>query len=145
MTHLTKEDAASRLDKCEYRKEGSPELFAAMAVAGLVAVFGASDDLMEFYGAIHDEIGAWKGTTAYLTPSGLLANKCIYDGCPYHAAEKNGAATIKAVWGAAGADWTYRTAIPHVTFLVMKDGEPYCRGIVFALADVSPSVRGAGR
>ena len=33
--------------------------------------------------------------------------------------------------------WTYMTDIPHATFDVMDDGELYCRGIVFALADLT--------
>ena len=32
--------------------------------------------------------------------------------------------------------WTYRTDIPHETFMIYEDGEPYCRGIVFNIDDV---------
>lgn len=31
--------------------------------------------------------------------------------------------------------WTYETDIPHETFMVYMDGEPYCRGIVFSIDD----------
>lgn len=44
---MTRDEAAEQLNGNEYRKEGSPTLFAAMKAAGLVAVYGASDDLME--------------------------------------------------------------------------------------------------
>ncbi len=48
-----------------------------------------------------------------------------------------GAMTIDALWcKEPGYSWTFRTDIPHATFEVVEDGEPYCRGIVFALADV---------
>jgi hypothetical protein len=44
---------------------------------------------------------------------------------------------IEAVWAEDGYSWTYRTDIPHATFEITEDGEPYCRGIVFALADLA--------
>lgn len=131
---MTKEDAAAALDGNQYRYEGSPELFAAMKSAGLVAVFGASDDLMEFRGALHDEVGCYDGGTAYLTPVGLLDNDCESD-CPYFEKLSSKAAAIEASWG-DDLSWVYITNIPHETFTIMEDDEPYCRGIVFALADV---------
>ena len=64
--------------------------------AGLVAVYGYSDDNVEFSGAINDE--------------------------------------VKAVWHDKGGPcWTFETDIPHETFTVMEDGEPFCVGIVFSM------------
>lgn len=132
-------DAAAQLHGCEYGKEGSKELFAAMKAAGLVAVFGASDDLIEFRGAIYDEVGAYDGGEAFVTSSGLLTNDCDSDRCPHFEHMKKSAQKIVAVWDEDGISWQYRTAIPHVTFDVMEDGEVYCRGIVFALSHVATS------
>lgn len=133
------EAAAKKLDGGEYGKEGSPELFEDMKTAGLVAVFGASDDLMEFRGAIDDEVGAYDGGTAYLTPAGLLENDCANDRCPHFIRAQKEAAKIEALWCAGETvSWTYETSIPHATFTINEDGEPYCVGIVFALADVVP-------
>ncbi|MFZ5713072.1 MAG: hypothetical protein ACOY3N_09550 [Bradyrhizobium sp.] len=133
---MTKEEAAAQLDGCEYTKEGSRDLWKAMADAGLVAVFGASDDLMEFRGAIRDEVGSYNGGTAYLTSAGLLVNDCDDDNCPHFARAKENAATIEAIWDRDGISWQYETEIPHVTFKVKEDGGDYCEGIVFRLADV---------
>jgi len=72
--------AAAALDGCEYRKEGNPDLFASMKEAGLVAVFGASDDLIEFRGAIDDEAGHGY---AYFSEEGLLETDCEDERCPY--------------------------------------------------------------
>lgn len=103
----------------------------------LVVVYGHSDDLMEFDGAIYDEIGANDGATAYLTSAGLLQNDCGNDDCPHFKKLKEKAATIEALWcKEEGYSWTFKTDIPHETFEITDDGEPYCRGIVFALADV---------
>ena len=128
-------EAAEKLNGNEYREEGSRELFAAMKDAGLVAVYGASDDLMEFSGAIDDEVGCYNGGTAFLTPAGLLENECDNDRCPHFARLTEQAAAIEAVWCGDDYSWTYRTAIPHATFDILEGGEPCCRGIVFHLAD----------
>lgn len=134
---MNSKDLAALLDGREYGKEITREEAAAAKVDGLVVVFGASDDLMEFRGGIYDEIGCYDGGTAYLTDTGLLQNDCDNEECPHFAKIKAAAATINAVWGnGVGYSWLYETAIPHATFEIFEDGETYCRGIVFALADV---------
>lgn len=133
---MTREEAAEKLHGCQYLNEGSDALFRAMSAAGLVAVHGGSDDLVYFAGAASDELGARDGSLFYVTPQGLLTNDCEDDRCPYHAKLKAKAATIKAVWSRDGISWQYETAIPHVTFDILEDDAVYCRGIVFALADV---------
>lgn len=132
---MNTKELAALLDGREIMEEITTEEAAAKA-DGLVVVFGASDDLMEFRGAIHDEVGCYGGGTAYLTNTGLLQNDCDNDECPHFAKIKAMAATIKAVWDRDGYSWLYETAIPHTTFEIFEDGETYCRGIVFALADV---------
>jgi hypothetical protein len=126
---------AAMLNGCEYTEEITRELEVEAKKHGLVVVFGGSDDLIEFRGAIHDERGA--PGNVQLTSAGLLENKCEDEGCPYFELEKKKATVIEALWDSEGYSWTYRTAIPHATFEVLESGEPpYCRGIVFALADV---------
>lgn len=140
---MTPAEAATNLNASKYGEEGSAKFFREMNDAGLVAVFGASDDLMEFRGAIDDEIGAYNGTTAYLTSSGLLQNDCENDNCPHFKKLKKAAATIRAIWDSGGFSWRYETEIPHEKFVVNEDGEGYCEGIVFALADVLDPVGNA--
>ena len=133
---MTRDEAAAALNGNEYGNEGSKELFAAMNAAGLVAVFGYSDDNAELRGAIDDEVGCFDGGTILLTADGLLTNDCDNDRCPHFERMKDQAASVKALWCQEdGMSWTYKTAIPHSTFIINEDGEPYCRGIVFALAD----------
>ena len=133
---LTAHDVARQLNGCEYGEEGSRELWAAMKVAGLVAVFGASDDLVELRGAIDDEIGYYGGGPFYVTPTGLFQDcECR---CVWARGAKDGARKIEAVWDDGDVSWSYKTDIPHASFDVMEDGEVYCEGIVFALADVAP-------
>lgn len=133
---MTKEAAASALNYREYGDEGDKELFAAMKESGLVAVFGASDDLMEFRGAIYDEVGCYSGGAAYVTPRGLFEQTCDNDRCPHEGKLRDEAVKIAAVWDRDGYSWVYETEIPHVTFDIVEGADRYCRGIVFALSDV---------
>ena len=113
---------------------------------GLVVVYGASDDLMEFEGAIYDELDVGGGGTALVCAKGLLPERDQIDDddeLQDYFARKPAAVAIDALWcKEPGYSWTYRTTIPHATFEVVEDGEPYCRGIVFALADVAASPGG---
>lgn len=130
---LTVKEAAERLDGCQYGKEGSRELWADMRSSGLVAVFGASDDLMEFEGAIYDEVGCYGGGSVKVTPEGILDE----DDDLYSRAKKAAFPEIRAIWCPDDRiSWAYETSIPHEVFEVWEDGEIYCRGIVFALSDV---------
>lgn len=138
---MKKEELAAMLNGREYRNEITREEAAEAKAAGLVVVYGASDDLMEFEGAIRDELGCYDGGTAFVDKKGLLDRGQIDDGDDEAIADfvtrKKTARTIEALWAKEpGYSWTYKTDIPHQTFEIVEDGEPYCRGIVFALADL---------
>ncbi len=102
---------------------------------GWVIVSGASDDLMEFEGAIRDEGVCFDGGKVFFSKSGVYNgedDKYKFPNC------------IKAIW-CSGVNrdgdgntitWTYKTDIPHETFMVYEDEEPYCRGIVFSVNDL---------
>lgn len=137
---MTKEELAARLNGRQYRSEITREEAKLAKAAGLVVVFGASDDLMEFEGAISEEISAFGGEEALVTRGGLFEPRCDNDGrgCPYAKEYAKKAALIVAEWSPKEieASWLIKSDIPHATFDVMEDDELFCRGIVFALADV---------
>jgi hypothetical protein len=135
---MTPNELAAQLNGREYGHEITPDEARQAKADGLVVVFGYSDDNMELRGAIDNEIDAYEGGTAYLTADGLLTNDCDNDDCPHFAKLKALAATIDAKFDSEGYTWTYETAIPHTTFEIVEGDEKYCRGIVFALADVAP-------
>ena len=137
---MTRDEAAAELNGKQYLKEGSREFFRDMEEHGLVAIFGASDDLMEIDGAVSEEVGAYNGGKAYFNKDGLVENKCVNDRCPYHAKALESAVPVHAIWDDGGFSWRYETTIPHSKFVIKEDDENYCEGIVFALADV-PSGR----
>lgn len=132
------EQAAKELDGGEYGNEGSKDLFGRMKDAGLVALFGASDDNVEIRGAVDDEIGAFQGVTLDFTSAGLLKSECDEgEECPYFKKLLDDAKPVEALWcDEEDFSWTFRTTIPHATFVINEDGEPFCRGIVFALRAV---------
>lgn len=135
-------ELALKLNGRAYGDEITKEEAAEAKAAGLVVVFGYSDDNVELRGAIRDAVGAWEGATLYVTPSGLLERECDDDRCPHFEREKAKAQTIEVNWCAADQDftWTFKTDIPHTTFEIMDGEEKFCRGIVFALAHVKGSV-----
>lgn len=110
--------------------------------AGLVVAFGASDDLLEFRGAIYDEVGCYGGGTATVDQKGVLPDfedidRDDKDEMRDYFKRESGGAVIRAVWeGEPGYSWVINADVPHETFEIVEDGEPYCRGIVFALADL---------
>lgn len=131
-------EMAAQLNGRFYRNELRGNVAALAKESGLVIVYGASDDLMEFAGAIDDEIGAYDGTIACVTKAGLLKSECQDGGedCPYYKRDREKATRIYALWGETPCPWTFKTEIPHETFDIFDEGELFCRGIVFALADV---------
>ena len=130
------EEFATNLYCCEYGNVTTAMDRRYAKDNGAVIVFGASDDLIVFQGAIRDEADCYGGKTIYFNRSGVLQSECDMDDCPYFEKIKIGASKIKAIWDSEGYAWTYETDIPHETFVIMDDGEKYCRGIVFSIDDV---------
>lgn len=101
---------------------------------GFVIVYGCSDDLMEFRGAIDDEGNCYGGGKVFFNRNGTW--KFAED-------EENYPNWIKAIWCGGETDesgqeitWTYETEIPHETFMIYENGEPFCRGIVISIEDL---------
>jgi hypothetical protein len=138
------------LDGIQYPIRGCHKVFEYAKDNGLVIVFGASDDLVELRGAIHDEVGACDGVVFYVDEQGVIPafedidsddKEALRD---YFAREGKGKA-IEAVWcprdsGMIIASWGYVTEIPHQTFIVHEDNAVYCFGIVFDLAALKQEV-----
>lgn len=140
---MTPDGLAMKLTGLEYPVKIPDDLVALAKANGLVIVFGASDDLMEFRGAIDDEVGAYEGAVVSIDRVGLVPEFDQIDKDAGSATEllrdffkrEGGGKTIRALWCPDDIySWAYETTIPHATFEVVEDGEPYCRGIVFNLA-----------
>ena len=130
------QEVADKLNGVQYGAEGkilTLEYCKELRREGIVVVRGYSDDLIEFDGAVSDELGAYDH---YFNSKGLVRNECDDDHCPYfEKIMKEVLYYVKAVWCETPEyAWTYDTNIPHATFDVMEDDEKYCRGIVFKLS-----------
>lgn len=138
---MTKEDLAAILNGREYTNEITEAEEKAAKDEGLLVIFGASDDLMEFRGAWEDECGL---CSAYLNRDGLLLeheDRCYCNYCGFSVAQK-AAALVEAIWGDEDHPlWYYKTDIPHATFDIMEDEGIYCRGLVIDINDLPEGVK----
>lgn len=134
-TGPTPEGFAAEFNGRTYGSEIHPAEELALKAAGMVAVFGYSDDCTEFRGAVHDEVGMGE---LRVTAKGKILNdeqnaalaSLVADGLATDAR----VGIIRAHFSDDGHG--YETSIPHATFDVIEDGELFCRGIVFRLADI---------
>lgn len=137
---LTIQEVAKRMDWREYGRELPLNEASELKAAGIVVVYGASDDLCEFGGAIDDEVGCYNGRTIYVDRHGVKDPEDVQESHGKNGWDryKNQAAKINAKWceNDGGPSWTYSTDIPHAIFSIMEDDEAYCVGIVFLLSDL---------
>lgn len=145
---MTKEQLAETLNGRQYRNEMSQIEEQQAKENGLVVAFGASDDLIEFRGAIYDEYGAGDEDVILFTKGGKFISEehieaidLLETDLELDIKSKIPINRIETIWSEETADgvecsWQYKTDIPHATFDVREDGELYCRGIVFSLEDL---------
>lgn len=112
---MTKESLAAELNGREYGSEISRAEEKAAKAAGLVVVFGYSDDNVEFRGCIDDEVGAYDGAKIRVKGNRVLPNEhdCDCEFCRFNEAGK-GAVVIDAKWDHKGYSWYIDTKIPVV-------------------------------
>lgn len=132
---MTKESLAALLGAREYGSEITEAEEAEAKAAGLLVIFGASDDLTELRGALSDEAGAWEGATHRIDAKGFVPDWESLDHddeaeCADYFKRKGSGVEIRARWNADGYSWLIEADVPHAPFVIMEDGEVYCRGIV---------------
>ena len=137
---LSKELLAGLLTGREYGSKMAKEEELQAKAAGLIVIVGGSDDLMDFRGFVHAERGYYPGRVALIDAAGLLpVREDIEDDdvLKDFFAREPGARAVEALWCVGeGYSWKFRTDVPHATFEIEEDGEPYCRGIVIDVADL---------
>lgn len=128
------DEFAKLLDGREYREEITEKEEKQAKELGLVIVFGASDDLTEFRGAIDDEVSSYNGGEIYLDKNGILEG-CECE-CVHYERTKENSKIIEALCYKDDYAWSYTTEIPHKTFDIHEDNEKFCKGIVFNINDL---------
>ena len=152
---MTKEELANNLNGREYGSELiSKDEEKQAKENGLVVIHGESDDLLEFRGAIDDEIGAWRGKTVMITSEGKFPEyrndtPCDCDDrerCPLFNDWFSQQAVFRvfAEWCPKEPEcsWLITASIPCSSFEIMEDGELYCRGIVIDLKEAKSVLEG---
>ena len=111
---MTKEELAEMLNNRVYLHETTPEIERLAKDNNLLIVFGGSDDLCEFRGAIFEEFDCYEG--------GTITHKEL-------------SKPIEALWCCSGRDcsWSYETELPHAEFNIYDDDELFCIGMVVDL------------
>lgn len=106
-----------------------------------VIVCGASDDLVEMYGAVDDEGGCYDGGTIYVDMKVDAAGRPmtrIVDLSDFTKGFIFEAKWCKETNQGKTIPWTYDVPVKHETFMIYEDSVPYCRGFVFDLKDIYP-------
>lgn len=119
---LTKEALAAMLNGREYSQEITSEEEKLAAESGLIVAFGASDDLLEFRGALGGELGGYNKITCCVTGDGKIKRKKV-----------DGGASVQATYCGEKLPnaWLVETDAQHANFDIMEEGELFCRGVVF--------------
>lgn len=136
---MTKKELATLLDGREYDNELPDELNKIAAKSGLVVIYGSSDDLMEFGGAMDEEVDIYGGGSVWIDRNEvnpLLAHVAMSEEGEFINTGKNKIEALRH--GIPPYAWAYSTSIPHETFDILRRGNKYCRGIVFSVSDLKP-------
>ena len=136
---------ATELNNSEYPLRIYKEKREELKNAGIVVIFGSSDDLVSFVGAIYDEVDAYNGTDILLGKNGIVFDRESLEIDTDEELEewlinKKSSKLIKAIWNDYGEyAWILETEIPHETFDILEDietGEKNCKALVINLNDL---------
>lgn len=128
---------AAKLSGRSYGEEMTREEEAEAKALNLVVMFGASDDLLEFRGALRDEAGAYEGADVALWWNGPRleimeqredADELIAAGW----SPPQPSYAVRADWSPddLGCSWRITPNVPFASFDIMEDGQLFCRGAV---------------
>ncbi|MDR0920121.1 MAG: hypothetical protein LBM93_12900, partial [Oscillospiraceae bacterium] len=98
-------EAAEMLNGRQYLSEISVDEKEILRQNRIVAVFGQSDDLVVFEGAVEDDFDCFGGSEVYVNEKGVYVD--VENPESYH--------KIVTKWAESGYSWSYETDIPHET------------------------------
>lgn len=147
MKTMTKEQLAELLNGNEVGSELTKEQEQIAKENNLLVLFGASDYLLEAKGTIHDEYGA--GDFLLIKDGEMFADedediyyKAKGDSLYYASSDSNNVnhpRLIRTEWcpkDESGLFWRITSNMPSSPFVIMRDGSPYCRGIVIDVDEI---------
>jgi hypothetical protein len=145
INNMTKEQLAAQLNGREATEEITEEECMAAKAAGLVVIFGYSDDNVVIHGAIEDEVGMYNGGTLYLHRDGVLGDDPESEDCARCRkrimVQREKCVKIAVEWNTTNPySWFIKPHIegfiPFAPFGIVENINKFCRGIVVELKDL---------
>lgn len=126
---MTKKEWSQKLNNRQYREEITAEEEIQAKKDGVLICFGASDDLLELRGILHDEVGVYTDgqEEVALDSKGVILTE-------ERVSESH--SVVFCIWNEGGYSWYFKSNIPFEPFDILEEGERYCRGIVLSLEDI---------
>ena len=109
---MTTKEWAQRLDGRRYREEITKEEEQQAKEDGVVIALGYSDDLLELFGVINQEVSAWEGVDFGFVKA---------EWCP------------RGQLGEIYTSWLITSKFPYENFNIYEDDELYCIGAVIKI------------
>lgn len=134
---MTKDELAALITGRQRGREITREESRVAADAGLIVIYGSSDDLVEIDGLVVGEIGAWEGARFAMCKDGLIESECPEgDDCPYFQRAVERGMLFSADYDGT---WRFTTKCPVSTFKIFDGAELYCVGLVVDVLDLPES------
>lgn len=148
---MNAQELAQLLNGHQYREYIQQKLLNEAKKYNLIIVYGYSDDIIVFRGAVRTEADCFCGGTLKFDRYGFLGTKeCAeengYDDCVKHYMRSQKCCNIKAILCAENEpSWTYKLLDKELdpmpdsyfsTFNILIRDEVYCRGLVFSLDEI---------
>lgn len=146
---MTPKTLAELLKNREYGCEINDGEAANAALNGLVVMYGAGDDTLEFRGAINGEVSAYQGTRVQIDSDGIIpmlddirddySNEQMLE----WAARCRHGVIVHARWDCDNTAWSFiftknsKCLDIGVEFNINEDGEPFSTGVVFHISELS--------
>jgi hypothetical protein len=133
---MTKDELAAMLNGREYGSEMTRDEERTARQNRLLVAYGDSDDNLEVRGVMNDEFGAYEGCECYLVRVSDRWERLSSGTSPV---------LVEAIWAPKDdtkLSWLITSPIPHSTFDIMEDSEPFCRGIVIDQGDMIALING---
>lgn len=133
---MTKEDFAKMINGREQDELLSADDCLTASENNLVVVFAYSDDLLELEGAMIDELGCFNGGTFYFEKH--FERWADIDDS-FEGVDLENLPVIYAVCNDRSkyeGFWYIDTNLEHARFETIKDGEPFCSGLIFDYAEL---------
>lgn len=154
---MTKEKMAVKLNGREYGQEVSAELSKAAEAVGLIIIYGASYDLLEFDGAVAEELAAHGGKIVKFGRGAEILEAVDDDERETLERHHGLASTLKRyadapgiqiLWDTMGYSWVIEPfppltssnpgiSLPFAPFDIWEHGTKFCRGVVIDKADIA--------